>query len=296
MTWIFAAFLEPIFHAFANILDNNLTNRFFKNAWLLTLFIQISTVIFLPIIWLIEPPKLISIHLLPAILIVAAIEIFYSYPYFKALQSDETSIAISLFALGKILVPILAFFIVGEVLKPLQYLGFIVIIIASAGLTLNPKERLKLNKSFFYMLLSSSLLAIEVVVYKYIFDQVSWGTGYIWTMGISILMAMIFLLPSIPNAATKTEFKSLKKYFWVILLVGCISFIGNVGFSYAISAVPATIARSISSFQPFFVLLYAMIFKQFFPLFFKEEIDKRSLLKKLFLFVVTIIGVVLTVG
>jgi drug/metabolite transporter (DMT)-like permease len=294
MTWVFVAFLEPIFHAFANILDSNLTNRFFKNAWLLTLFIALAVIIFLPIVWIIEPPKLFPLHLLPFFLVVAAIELFYSYPYFKALQSDDTSVAISLFALGKILVPILAFIFVGELLKPAQYFGFMLIIVSSSALTFN-RATLRLNKSFFYMLLSSSLLAVEVVVYKIIFSQVSWGTGYVWTMGISAIMALISLLMLLPNKNTKPELSSLKKHYPIVLLVGCVSFLGGIGFSYAIFAVTATIARSIDSFQPFFVLLYAVAFKKFFPMAFKEEINFQSLIKKVLLFIATVVGVILTV-
>jgi drug/metabolite transporter (DMT)-like permease len=188
----------------------------------------------------------------------------------------------------------LAFFWIGEILKPVQYLGFLLIIISSAALTFN-RATLKLSNSFFYMLLSSSLLAVEVVIYKYIFTQVSWGTGYVWTMGTSSVMALLSLLSLLPRKDTKLELLSLKKYYPIILLVGCVSFLGGIGFSYAIFAVHATVSRSIDSFQPFFVLFYAVLFKQFFPLAFKEQTDFGSIAKKVLLFVITVIGVILTV-
>jgi drug/metabolite transporter (DMT)-like permease len=296
MNWILGAFLEPILYAFANVLDSGLTNRLFKSAFLLTIFSAFAIVPFLPLVWILDPPQMPAWNIFPFIIVVGFIELFYGYPYFKALQHDDTSVTISLFSLGKILVPILAFLFVGELLRPLQYFGFFLVVISSAALTFNPQAKLRLNKSFFYMLLSSSMLAVEVVIYKYIFDQVSWGTGFVWTVGISAAMAVLVVLFSPGVRKTmRAELPALKKYYWLILLIGGIGFLGSSGFTYSISQVPATVSRTIGSFQPMFVLIYALIFKRFFPLWFKEEIDLRSLGKKILLFIITVIGVVLTI-
>jgi drug/metabolite transporter (DMT)-like permease len=295
MNWILAAFLEPILYALANVLDSGLTNRLFKSAFLLTILSAFAIVPFLPLVWVLDPPQVPALNIFPFFILVAFIELFYGFPYFKALQHDDTSVAISLFSLGKILVPILAFLFIGELLRPIQYFGFFLIIISSAALTFNPDVKFRLNKSFFYMLLSSSMLAIEVVIYKYIFDQVSWGTGFVWTVGISGLIGLFTLFVPSVRRTIKTELPALKKYYWLILLIGGIGFFGSSGFTYSISQVPATVSRSIGSFQPVFVLLYAIIFKRFFPAGFREEIGIRSLGKKILLFIITIIGVVLTV-
>jgi len=295
MTWIFVAFLEPVLYAFANILDSNLINRFFKNAWLLTLSLTVASVLFTPLVWLISPPHLVPARLLPAIFTVGLLEVLYAYPYYKALQSDETSVTISLFSLGKILIPILAFLWLGEMLKLSQYAGFLLIIISSAALTYNEKKVLRLNKSFFFMLLASSLYAIEVVIYKYISLRTSWGTGYVWTLASSGIIAMLLFLPLLKKPNIKPDLEALKKHYPLILLIGCLGFLGSVGVTYAIYSVPVTVARSIGSFQPFFVLLYAIMFKRYFPLVFKEQTDFGSIAKKVLLFIVTIIGVILTV-
>jgi drug/metabolite transporter (DMT)-like permease len=295
MTWIFVAFLEPVLYAFANILDSNLINRWFKNAWALTLILTIASALFAPLVWFISPPHLPPAYLWPALLAVGLIELFYAYPYYKALASDETSVTVSLFAVGRVLIPILAFFWLGETLKFSQYAGFLLVIICSASLTYNAKEALRVNKSFFYMLLSSSLYAVQVVIYKYIFDQVSWGTGYIWTIGISGVMALLLFLSILKRKDTKSDSLELKKHYRLILFIGALGFVGSIGTVYPISVVPATVARSIGSFQPFFVLLYAILFKRFFPLIFKEQTDFGSIAKKVLLFIATIVGVIMTI-
>jgi drug/metabolite transporter (DMT)-like permease len=146
------------------------------------------------------------------------------------------------------------------------------------------------------MLFASSLLAVETVVYKYVFNQVSWGTGFFWVMAISGLMGLMSLFIPKIFRETKPELPALKKYYPFILLVATVGFLGNMGFSYAISQVPATVSRSIGAFQPFFVLSYAILFRRFFPQAFREEISFRSISKKLVLFVFITIGVVLTIS
>ncbi len=295
MNWILVAFLEPILFALTNVLDSNLTNRLFKNAWALTVFVAGAGLLFVPLIWLLDTPQAISWSLLPYIIAAGFIELFYAYPYYKALQNEDTSIAISLFSLGKIFVPILAFFFIGELLAIHQYLGFLLIVVSSVALTFNPRAKFRVNKSFFYMLMASTLLAVEVVIFKYIFNQVSWGTGFVWMMGISSLIGMLsYAIPTL-RQGMNSELPSLKKHFRYVLLVAGIGFLGAIGFSYSISQVPVTVSRSIGSFQPVFVLLYAVIFTKYFPQAFREEINLRSIAKKTILFVIMVIGVVLTV-
>lgn len=295
MNWILIAFLEPVLHALANILDSNLINRFFKNAWALTAFVAIADLLFLPVLWFLDKPGMIDPSLLPYVALIAFLELVYAYPYYKALEQDDTSVAISLFSLGKIFVPILAFLFVDELLLPHQYLGFLLIVFCSAATTYNSRAKLKFNKSLFYMILSSSMLATEVVVYKYLFNNVSWGTGFFWTMAISGLMALLsFAIPTL-RQGMKSELGSLKKFYPYVLLVGIVGFFGNIGFSYAISQVSPTVSRIISPTQPIFVLLYAFIFHRYFPLAFKENVAWSQIAKKMIFFIGMGIGVFLTI-
>lgn len=296
MSWILAAFLEPILFALANILDSSLVNRFFKSAWALTMFAGLAVAVFLPTVWLIESPQMLPLGLLPVVTLLGFLELFYGYPYFKALEIDDTSVTISLFSLGKILVPVLSFFLVRELLKPVQYLGFVIVVLASAALTYNPKARLRFNASFFYMLLSSVMFAADAVLYKYVLDRISWGTAYVWVTVIAAVIGLICLLLARRKDGVKHDLKALREHSGLILIVGILSFVGTAGLSFAISKVDATVERSISSFQPFFVLVYALLFAKFLPYGYKEQIDKSNILKKILLFAATVVGVALTVG
>src|SRR3989338_6817845 len=211
MPWLIIAFISPIFHGFASVLDNHLSNNLFKNTWTLTFYSVCFNSFFLPIVFFIDTPKFPSISLLPFFFLIGLIEVLYLYPYYKALQSDDTSVVSSLFSLGKIFVPLFAFLFIGEVLELTQYLGFFIIILGSATLTLNNQGTLHLNKSFFYMLICSILLAIEAVTYKHLFENVSWGTGFFWPTLFSTMLVLPFLLVPKLRREIVSQCKEIKR-------------------------------------------------------------------------------------
>ncbi len=295
MHWILIALITPVLHGFANILDNYLANRLFKNLWTLVFYSSFLNVIFLPFVFLIQSPGLPPLYLLPWFLLIGLIEVLYLFPYYKSLQTEDTSIITALFSLGRIFVPILAYLMVGEVLTFTQYLGFFIIILASAVATFNGKARLRFNASFFYMILCSVMLAGEGVIYKYLFENVSWSTGFVWPVIFSFLIALCFLFIPKSRRDIIGERKVFTKNLPVFATEEILTFAGTGAAVYAISLVPVTLAKSIGSFQPFVVLIYAMIFGRFFPKLFKEKVDRRSVVKKMIVFVIMICGVVLVV-
>ena len=171
MFWIFIALLSPLFHGFANILDNYLTNKIFKSVSSLVFLSAFFNFLFLPLIFLIEIPQLPTLEMLPFFILVGLIEVFYLYPYYKALQSEDTSVVSSLFELSKIFIPILAFLFLGEILSIKQYAGIFIIILSSLFLSINRHEKLfKFNKAFFLMAGCSLMLSAEAIIYKHIFN------------------------------------------------------------------------------------------------------------------------------
>lgn len=296
MLWILIAFISPVLHGFANVLDNYLTNKLFKSVWTLTFYSTFFNILFLPLVLLVEIPGLPPVPLLPFFFLVALIEVLYLYPYYKALQSDDTSVVSSLFSLGRIFVPIFAFLFVGEVLTLTQYLGFFIIILGSTALTLNNHGILRFNKSFFYMLACSILLALEAVVYKYLFENVSWSTGFVWTTLFSSAIILCFLFVPELRRDIRKQTSDLKRNAPVFALEEFLTFGGSAASTFAISLVPVTLAKSIGAFQPFFVLVYALVLGKSFPRMFRESVERRSVVKKFMLFAIMVIGIILIVS
>lgn len=293
MYWIIFALLEPFLHGLANIIDNHFTNNLFKKTTTLIFFASFTNLLFLPIILLLDFPSLITPLEIPFFIALGLTGIGYLYPYYKALQNDDTSIVASLFSLGKIFVPLLAFFLVDEILEPLQYLGFFVVILGAALMTLNGKQKFRLNNSFFWMTLCTFIISFEVVIYKYIFNLMSWGTGFTW----ATLFSFLFALPLIFIAKTRedifSQIKTFKANFRLFALEEFLTFSGSATSTFAISLTSVTLVKAISSFQPVVILLYALVLGRFLPAVFKEDLTIINVIKKVISFIVMALGVII---
>ncbi len=293
MYWLIFALLEPIFHGLANVIDNHFTNNLFKKTTTLIFFASFTNLLFLPIIFLLDFPSLITFAQIPFFTILGLTGIGYLYPYYKALKNDDTSVVVSLFSLGKIFVPLLAFLLVGEILEPTQYLGFFVIILSATLLTLNGKQNFRPNPSFFWMILCTFIIAFEVVIYKYIFTLMSWGTGFTW----ATLFSFLFALPLFFITKTRTDIFSqistFKANFRLFAFEEFLTFGGSAASTFAISLTSVTLVSAISSFQPVVVLIYALVLGRFFPKVFKEDVTAKSILKKTILFILMVLGVII---
>lgn len=292
--WLLVAFLNPLLHALANVLDSYLANRLFASKTTLIFYAALLNLVFLPVLFLFTGlPALPTVGSLWLFLLLALVNVGYLYPYYKALEQNDTSIVISLFALGHVFVPILAFLFVGEVLTPLQYLGVAIIILASVGISLERIGRLRMNASLWWMLLCTFILSFEYVLYKLVFIEVDWITGFTWPVVFSFVLA--FLLLFIPSTRRNIINSAgiFKRNIHIFTLEELTTFLGIAAGTYAVSVAPVTVVKAIMAVEPAFVLLYAILFARLSPGLFKEEIDSATIYRKLLLFGVMGIGLML---
>ena len=293
MLWLFFALLESVLHGLANVLDNYFVNRVFNKPSALVFFSSLTDLLFIPLVILIQVPQMPTLEILPVLIFLGFTGIAYLYPYYKALESADSSVVVSLFSLNRIFVPVLAFFLVGERLTLMQYLGFFIIVFGGTALSFGNVRRLKLNGAFWWMILCSLILALEAVGYKYVFESFSWSTGLVWSSVFSFMIAMSLFLSKDVRATILDKFSDYRKNFHLFTFEEFLTFAGEASFLYALSIAPVTLVKGIGSFQPFFVLIYAILFSKMFPKIFKEKIDYRSVGKKFFFFAVMLVGVYL---
>lgn len=293
---ILSELVNPLAHAWSNILDSYFSNKIFQRLSTLILFTSFINILFLPIVLFTGMPQILSGKVLIIVLVIALIEVAYQYPYYWSFRSSDTSIVASLFSLGKVSVPLLAFLILKEKLAGVQYLGFGVIIISSALLTFDFKK-FHLNRALYSMVSVSILLAFQAVLYKYIFNQgTTWPSVIVWATFFEFLIAIITIVSFSKN---RNDFKSsaykARELGPIFVFNQFLTWIGNSGDSYALSLIPVSVAKSISSLQPFFVLFYTVLFGKKLPHLFKEHLGSVGLKKKMIFFFMIIIGTVLVI-
>jgi drug/metabolite transporter (DMT)-like permease len=287
------AFVEPIMHGWANIFDSYFSSTVFKR---LTPFIFLSAsidMVSMSVIWLIDPPKMLTQELFIVVLLIAITEILYHYPYYEALRIEDTSIVAGLFNLGKLFLPVVAYFLVDERLSWLQYAGFFAIILSSILLTADLRK-MRLNRAFFLMFVSSFFVTAQTLLFKYGFENgLTWGSAIVWMTVFQFLIAGALVLTPKNRAALKESVRELKGSWKMFIALDIIGWIGNIASYAAILFIPVSVAKAIASMQPLFPLAYALMFEKKWPHIFHEFVDRKDVEKKVILFAVMIVGVIL---
>ena len=298
MSWLFFAFLAPFFFGAANVLDTYLSNRIFRRPATLVFFSSLFNIFFALCVVFIWRPAFPSFSVLPWILAIGLTDILYLYPYYRALQEGDTSVVSALFTLGKVFTPILAFFLVGEKLTFVQYMGFFIVILGGTLLSVERTRRhISFNAAFWYMALASFLVTLEAVFYKYVFEQgTPWATavsgGYAAAFGVGLLLLTV---PRI-RADIISSARAFRRKIPLFALEELFTFTGIGTFAYAVSLAPVSLVRGIDAFSPFFILLAAFALRKALPGVFKEHVERGIIIKKLFLFAVMVAGIVLIVS
>jgi drug/metabolite transporter (DMT)-like permease len=293
--WLFIAFLAPMFYGIANISDSLLTNKNFRNPMTLAFYASFFALIFVPLLFFFDKLSFPPLSLLPIFILLGSINVLYLYPYYKGLQNDDTSTAVSFFALGRIFTPVWAFLIVGEILSLNQYIGIALVIVGSVFLSMKgPLKDIEFSKAIFYILLAAFIISFEGVLLKYLFEHgISVGTGVAGEMLASFLCTLLFFLHKKTRLDIIENFLIFRKKIPLFFIEEGATFLAFFSGSYALSLAPVSLVKGITILSPFFVLAYAKIFGKKLPHLFNEQIGTGITLKKVILFSLTALGVFL---
>lgn len=288
--YILLAFLSPLLHALSCIMDAHFSNNIFKKVPSLVFYATITNVIIIPFLFLFGTPIIPSLEILAILFIIALIEVCYQIPYYHALRNIDTSIVVALFSLGKISVPVLAYFIVNEKLSLTQYFGFGIILLSTFLLNFDIKK-LKINIAFFLMLVVSLLLSLSSVLSKYSLQNVDFVTVVFWIsiFATSISLSLL-LLPQYRKDIVST-FPKYKKKIKLFLYNEILSQGGAFAMTFALAHLPVLIIKSINSSQSIFTLLWGFALYKIIGNHFKENLTRQEVIKKLISFSAIIIGI-----
>lgn len=296
MFWLLPAFAALFLFAGSNALDSRLVNRHFRSVATLVFCGCLIAAAFLPLTLLAGVPKVPSLGHLALLAVVGALEVAYLYPYYLALRHEDSSVVVALFALGDLFVPLLSYLFLGERLHPAQYLGFLVIVAGSVGLTWRPGSRVRSGRALLLMLAVSLILAVDYVVYKHALGAVDWATGFFWSRAFSLVAALPLLLLRSVRRDLREWGSGLRAALPLFGAEELMNFFGAAAWTIAFSLAPLTVVKGVGATGPLVVILYAAVLGRWFPNFFREQLDRRNIVGKVAISVVMIVGVVLVVG
>ena len=293
--WFFIALLSSALYAVAEAMDNFFVNKEFKHPLTLVFFAYLFGIIYIPVLILVQHPAIPPLHTLPLFIALGFVNMGYLYPYYKGLREDDTSVAISFLAIERIMVPILAFFVIGEVLDPTQYLGIFVIVTAVFALGLHhARKKFKMSKGVWYISCAALFLACEAVLLKLLFvEGVSVATAICGESIVSMIfgISVIFSKKIRKDVIASTPlFIKLSPLFFMEEMF---TFAGLYAEGWAISHTSVSIVKGITMVSPFFLMIFAWFGRGMFPTFFKEDLHRGRVFKKSLLFILIIVGIFL---
>lgn len=288
--YVLIAFLTPILHALSCILDAHFSNNIFKKIPSLVFYATISNIVIIPFLFFFGMPVVPSLDILAVLFIIALIEVCYQIPYYHALRNIDTSIVVALFALGEVTLPFLAYFIVGEKLSFLQYLGFGIILLSTFLLNFDIKK-FKLNIAFILMLLVSVLLSLSAVLSKYSLQSIDFVTVVFWTSLFATSISLFLLLLPQYKKDIISAFPQYKKKIKLFLSNEILNQAGSLAATIALAYLPVLVVETIGSSQSIFTLLLGFMLYKIFGNRFKENLTRHDVVKKLISFTFIIIGI-----
>lgn len=295
--WILFVFGAVVIMSFSGLLDSFLSNNRFKSGTALALFSAVLNIIFIPVVWYIDPPGVPPLSLVPIFLLASFFDIAYLIPYYRAVKLADASVVAALFQFSRLFVPLFAFFVVGERMGMQDYVGFALIMVSGMALSFKSGMHFRFDKAFWLMIFASIMISANVALYKYQLERVSWGTSMIWGSLFTVPWLILLGLGAPKLRRVMTDDFQVFKSSWILILVNeTINFSAIALSMYGLFLAPASKASALWGVQPFVILALAWFIHRLGFRGVLEDVSRGSIFKKTLLFCVMAIGVFLIKG
>lgn len=303
MQWILVTVGAYFLGAVAVLLDKFLLgSKRISSPQVYTFFVGVfglGALLFLPFGFSIPSGNQIALSLFSGALFVVGIGLLYD-AISKAEASRVTPVVFSVVPLASYLFSLA---VGSEMLSAMQALG--VCFLVFGGLLISFDLPLKLGKKKFFLgfevaFFSGIFLAAAYVLFKFVYLEQSFLSGFIWTR-LGAFLATLFLLV-VPKwrRAIFASFTQVKKSPKKSASTGGI-FIGNkiiggtssIMLNYAISLGSVTLTNALVSLQYVFVLVLAAILVKRYPVIFSEKLEFWDWVQKAGAIIIIAIGMFL---
>jgi drug/metabolite transporter (DMT)-like permease len=151
--------------------------------------------------------------------------------------------------------PVLAYFILGEILTNSQYFGILLIVISSFLISFD-MGKFKINKSFYWMAIASAMLSLQSIIYKFNFEE---GLGVLnllfWSILIEFVLATVLLLITRGYIELFEKVNLLREEKWLFIFNELLNQVANVLSLQALKILPVSIVEAMYSLISFTVIL-----------------------------------------
>jgi drug/metabolite transporter (DMT)-like permease len=288
--WLLIAGLGRLSFSICNILDGHFRVGVFKDSFCQTFYFSIYTAILVVVFYIFHPVEFLPSDLMPWTILAGLCLALHGIPYLSALRSSDTSTVVSLFTLGRILVPILAVFIVNESLSWNELCGFVITIFGALWHAYQPKNS-RINKDLILkMTLAGMMIALFSVCSKRLFNDVPILTAlfHIYFFDAIFGLSLILIPRFRPNIIL--TLKESKRIFIPYSIAVFFVLMGHTLSFYAISLTKVTYVAMTAQFQALLTLLISYLGRGLGFLKHNESFNKKDVIQKLVGFFIMAVG------
>jgi drug/metabolite transporter (DMT)-like permease len=296
MHWFLVALGAPVLWAISNYIDKYLINRYARELGIgaLVIFSAVIGLPFLAIIALVGVDVL-AISWLPALVMVGSGALFIAslLPYMYALQHEDASTVVPAFQTIPLFGFILAAVFLGESLTGAQAIGGLLIIGAAITFMFNHGTGRMKVKPLLQMLLASLIIATTNLLFKMVAIESSfWVTSFWQYVGYAAAgIAMVGFIPTY-----RREFmKAVRINSNDVLVLNGINEVVNAGGVLLMAAAslmaPLALVQLVNGLHPVFVFFIGLGLTLLVPKLGREDISRRTILRKAIALIVLLGGI-----
>jgi len=278
--WAVLSVLYAFCMAMVNMMDKFVLSRWRLKPIVLLLILGLTGLVPAPIILVGRGFSPLSWKI---VLITGAAGLFYvlmSALYFLAAKSEEISRVVPLFYLSPLFVSVLAWAFLGERLGAGEYAGILFLMAGAILINSRPGVLFRPGKAFRLMILAAFVLALYMTAVK----QALKGSDFWTAFALVRLWTFILLIPWLIRR--RSDLKAAvrdhgPKVIGIMSANEIFALAATLCSVAAVSLGPVTLVTALSSLQPFFVLVFALLLSRFLPGVLKEETGRSTVLLKL---------------
>lgn len=212
--------------------------------------------------------------------------------YFLALAKQDVTKTTPLFHLSTLFVALFAAIFLGEIFTLIKYVGIVLLFLGATGLSLEENLKFKIKKSFWLMILACLAIALNSVITKHLLNTAEFWTIFGWTRVFTFVSSLPLICFYYPKLKVVIKTLGLKVVYFISLAEG-LNIVAILLFTLAMSLGPVTLVNSLTSAQPFILLILTIFLSLFFPKILKEKITPRIILIKIIAFICLSIGAIM---
>lgn len=292
MSWIVFTILAALTWAIVNIIDKYVLTKWIRKPITPVIIFCIIGLVASFLVYLFHGFSELSFPNIALSFIAGNFYILTVIFYFKTVKTEEISRVVPLFYLTPLFVLIFAAIFLGEFLTPVKYLGIFLVIVGAIFISSKNFIKISFGKAFLFMVLASLFASLNAVITKYLLNFADFWTIFSYTR-IGTIFALIPIFYFNFFDLLSTVRKHGKKVVAMISLNESLNIIAVLLITIATAVGPVTLVNALSSLQPFFVLLFAIILSIFYPRILKEEFNKSTVLLKLIAIALMFSGAIL---